>query len=333
MARGQPKRDVRKVITTKTPIAQQPSTSGTIHTDARGLKTPGTMTITPPSQKEMTQVEGKHTPHERIIEPMVAASIIKGEMMEEIHEANWVGVKSTHGDQGRDLREVHRKLTMPTDMVIEKPWISLFEGNTMASKGMDLQFIPPVVKEWVKIGKLNEEEVAKEAAMWKNVVILYVIGDSLTIAAVTRFLEGQSEYTRKPKVYYHNEDYFVVKFHSESDRNMVLGSGPHMINYKLVIVKPWTTSFNLKDEVLKAIPLWAGQRKIKQVWNVKENKEPIHQQPCSQVVPVEDPTIQPETDWINAKGKSVVNGKIHAIHEEDIFTMNKFNPLMDNTLQ
>ncbi|KAK6789480.1 hypothetical protein RDI58_013280 [Solanum bulbocastanum] len=162
---------------------------------------------------------------------------------------------STHGDQGRDLREVHLKLTMPTDTVTEKPWISLFEGNTMASKGMDLQFIPPVVKDGVKIGKLNEEEVAKEAAMWKNVVILYVIGDSPTIAAVTRFLEGQAEYTRKPKVYYHSEDYFVVKFHSESDRNMVLGLGQHMINYKLVIAKPWTTSFNFKDEVLKVIPL------------------------------------------------------------------------------
>ncbi|KAH0672709.1 hypothetical protein KY290_024938 [Solanum tuberosum] len=158
------------------------------------------MTITPPSQKEMTQVEGKHTPHERIIEPVVAASIMKGEMTEEIHEANWVGAMSTHGDQGRDLREVHRKLTMPTDTVTEKPWISLFEGNTMASKGMDLQFIPPVVKDGVKIGKLNEEEVPKEAAMWKNVVILYVIGESLTIAVVTRFLEGQAEYTRKPKV-------------------------------------------------------------------------------------------------------------------------------------
>ncbi|KAK4716484.1 hypothetical protein R3W88_014822 [Solanum pinnatisectum] len=145
---------------------------------------------------------------------------------------------------------------MSTDTVTEKPWISLFEGNTMASKGMDLQFIPPMVKDRVKIGKLIEEEVANEAAMWKNVVILYVIRDSPTIAGVTRFLEGQAEYTRKPKVNYHNEVYFEVKFHSESDRNMVLGSRPHMINYKLVIVKPWTTSFNFKDEVLKVIPLW-----------------------------------------------------------------------------
>ncbi|KAK4716226.1 hypothetical protein R3W88_014564 [Solanum pinnatisectum] len=29
-----------------------------------------------------------------------------------------------------------------------------------------------------------------------------------------------------------------------------------MIDYKLVIVKPWSTSFNFRDEVLKVIPLW-----------------------------------------------------------------------------
>ncbi|KAK6782153.1 hypothetical protein RDI58_019949 [Solanum bulbocastanum] len=106
---------------------------------------------------------------------------------------------STHGDVCRDLREVHSKLNMPTKTVTENPWISLFEGNSMASKGMELQFITPVVKDGVKIGKLNEEKVAKEAAMWKNVAILYVIGDSPTIAAVTWFLEGQVEYTQKPK--------------------------------------------------------------------------------------------------------------------------------------
>ncbi|KAH0669395.1 hypothetical protein KY285_023554 [Solanum tuberosum] len=33
------------------------------------------------------------------------------------------------------------------------------------------------------------------------------------------------------------------------------------------------------------------------------------------------------------KRKSVVKGKRQAIHEEDIATMNEFNPLMDNTLQ
>ncbi|WMV32217.1 hypothetical protein MTR67_025602 [Solanum verrucosum] len=215
MARGRPKRDGKKMTTTKTHIAQQSSISGTIHTDARGSKTPGTVTINPPSQKEMTQVEGKHTPQDRIVEPVVAASTKKGAMTEDIHKANLVETMSTHGNQGRDFREVHRKLNMPTDTVTEKPF-SLFEGNTMASKGMDLQFIPPMVKDGVKIGKLNEDEVAKEAAMWKNVIILYVIGNSPTIAAVTS----------------------------------------EVINYKPVIVKPWTTNFNFKDEVLKVIPLW-----------------------------------------------------------------------------
>lgn len=60
----------------------------------------------------------------------------------------------------------------------------------------------------------------------------------------------------KPQIYYHNEDYFVIRFQNLEERNEVLYSGPHTINNRPVIMKAWTPDFNLYEEVLNTIPLW-----------------------------------------------------------------------------
>ncbi|XP_070008005.1 uncharacterized protein [Nicotiana sylvestris] len=42
------------------------------------------------------------------------------------------------------------------------------------------------------------------------------------------------------------------------DKNEVLYSGPHSMGVKPLILKSWSTDFNLYDEVLKTIPLWVS---------------------------------------------------------------------------
>ncbi|XP_060195465.1 uncharacterized protein LOC132624755 [Lycium barbarum] len=87
-------------------------------------------------------------------------------------------------------------------------------------------------------------------------MILYVVGDSPSIGAVNRFLASQWDFASKPAIYYHNDGYFVIKFHCCDDRDQVMRSGPHMINNRPVILKPWSAHFNFSDEILKTIPLW-----------------------------------------------------------------------------
>ncbi|XP_059315396.1 uncharacterized protein LOC132066006 [Lycium ferocissimum] len=60
----------------------------------------------------------------------------------------------------------------------------------------------------------------------------------------------------KPEIYYHNDGYFLVKFATKEDHELVLYSGPYMLNNRPVIVKGWTPGFNFNDEVLRTIPLW-----------------------------------------------------------------------------
>lgn len=81
-------------------------------------------------------------------------------------------------------------------------------------------------------------------------LIMYVVGDSPSLEAVSRFL-GQWAFTNKPPIYYHNDGYFVIKFIDVDERDAVIRSGPHMMGKKPVITKPWSPKFSFSEEILK----------------------------------------------------------------------------------
>lgn len=81
-------------------------------------------------------------------------------------------------------------------------------------------------------------------------------GGSPTIGAMERYIASMWNFVAKPRVYFYNDRYFLVKFNSIEDRDEVLYSGPHMINNKSIIVKVWSAEFDLNKEVLQTIPMW-----------------------------------------------------------------------------
>ncbi|XP_019256828.1 PREDICTED: uncharacterized protein LOC109235244 [Nicotiana attenuata] len=135
-------------------------------------------------------------------------------------------------------------------------WANVVVGNKLAMKGMNLQFIAPIVQNGEKMVKIEGEDVEQETAKWKNAIVIYVIGDSPSIGAMDRFVHSLGKYSKKPQIYYHNEDYFIIRFISSEERDRILYSGPHTINNRPIIMKAWLEEFNLHDEVLKTIPLW-----------------------------------------------------------------------------
>lgn len=55
---------------------------------------------------------------------------------------------------------------------------------------------------------------------------MYIVGDSPTIATVERYIPYQVNTVSKPKIYYHNDGYFLIKFVSLDDKNEALYLGP-----------------------------------------------------------------------------------------------------------
>ncbi|KAG5614545.1 hypothetical protein H5410_014369 [Solanum commersonii] len=121
---------------------------------------------------------------------------------------------------------------------------------------MSLSYITPAIKNGEKVIELQKDEIDKATEEWKQALILYVVGESPTIAAMERYIALQVNTVSKPKVYYHNDGYFLVRFANLDDRNEVLYSGPHLLNNRPIIVKVWSPEFDFNKEVLQTIPIW-----------------------------------------------------------------------------
>ncbi|KAH0682845.1 hypothetical protein KY289_020597 [Solanum tuberosum] len=148
-----------------------------------------------------------------------------------------------------------RKLEMNGEAV-QKPWTNLFATKRLATRGMNLNYIPLVIVDGEKIVEILPEDVTQDDEKWAPSLVVYVVGTSPSIGAMERFIMGQGNFSTKPIILYHIDGYFVVRFANEEERDMVLCSGPHHLLRRPIIMKPWVLEFNFKEEILTTIPLW-----------------------------------------------------------------------------
>ncbi|XP_075075758.1 uncharacterized protein LOC142162812 [Nicotiana tabacum] len=134
-----------------------------------------------------------------------------------------------------------------------RTWANMVEENKLATKGMELRFVPPTIINGEKFAELTHEDVKTENEKWKFALIGYMVGDTPTIAAMERYVAVQGNFETKPKIYYHNAGYFVINFSCEEDKSQLLCVGPHMMNNRPIILKPRTSDFNFDEEELKTI--------------------------------------------------------------------------------
>ncbi|MCE5167323.1 hypothetical protein HAX54_048240, partial [Datura stramonium] len=78
-------------------------------------------------------------------------------------------------------------------------WSSLFTGNRLQNRGMNLSYVAPVVQEGKKVVQLQALEVYKKTEKWRKAIILYVVGESPAIGAIERYLVAHWALETKPK--------------------------------------------------------------------------------------------------------------------------------------
>ncbi|KAK4737473.1 hypothetical protein R3W88_001170 [Solanum pinnatisectum] len=84
-----------------------------------------------------------------------------------------------------------------------------------------------------------------------------------------RFILEQGTFTIKPVTLYYKDEYYVVGFANEEERDRVLCSGPYYLMRRPIIMKPWVLEFNFKEEILTTIPLWVKLPNLPlNCWNV-----------------------------------------------------------------
>ncbi|XP_070049158.1 uncharacterized protein [Nicotiana tomentosiformis] len=152
---------------------------------------------------------------------------------------------------------VARKLTFSaTSSGVKRTMAEVVKGNREQHTGLKLDYFPPVMKDGVKVVKLNSQEIADQNQKWSLALIGYVIGGNPTFKEMLKFVYGVWNFVNTPKVFLHNNGYFIFKFENEKDKAVILEEGPYTFNYMPFILKQWDPEFQMNKESTQIVPMW-----------------------------------------------------------------------------
>lgn len=70
-----------------------------------------------------------------------------------------------------------------------------------------------------------------------------------------QYVRNVWNFVAAPKVYTHEDGYFIFRFEAVEARDQVLSSGPYSFNNRPFILRNWSIEFSLDAEVMRIIPL------------------------------------------------------------------------------
>ncbi|XP_070056714.1 uncharacterized protein [Nicotiana tomentosiformis] len=130
------------------------------------------------------------------------------------------------------------------------------KGNRQQQLGMKLEYFPPVLKDSVKVVKLNPQEIEEQNQKWSLALIGYVIGGNPTFKEMLKFVYGVWNSVTSPQVFLHNDGYFMFKFDCEEDKNTILQNVQYTFNHRPLVLKQWSPDFQMSNEPDQIIPMW-----------------------------------------------------------------------------
>lgn len=100
---------------------------------------------------------------------------------------------------------------------------------------------------------LTESDVASELDFWSNALIMYVLGEELSMKAVKQFIGNVWNFVTMPEIYYNDDGYFLLRFRSKIDKDAVMSKGPYTIYRQPMFLKEWSSDFVLKEDMLRVL--------------------------------------------------------------------------------
>lgn len=91
---------------------------------------------------------------------------------------------------------------------------------------MALAYVGPTVREGRNVAKLDRMDVEKMSKAWEWYVAMFVVGSTPTIDLLHKFISLDWEDIAKPTIVLHEQGFFVVRFRSEDDYNVVIKYKP-----------------------------------------------------------------------------------------------------------
>src|SRR4051812_13975257 len=121
----------------------------------------------------------------------------------------------------------------------QKLWVDVISNNRNPSNGMQIEFVAPqLVNGEVEVA-IEEEDILSELRYWESALIMYVIGSDLSMNMVKQYMLKNWNFVKMPYMFYNDEGYFILHFHSVDDKDLVLMKGPYTIRNMAMLLRDW----------------------------------------------------------------------------------------------
>lgn len=166
----------------------------------------------------------------------------------------------------------------PTAATIESPpregtpqlWVEVLSGNRNPANGLAMEFVAPKRVNGAVEVKIEEADIMSEVKFWASSLIMYVLGGDLSMSAVKQFMIRNWNFVKLPDMFYNEEGYFILRFHSSSDKDAVMMQGPYTIRNMPMLLRDWKPDFNLKRDMLRTLPIWVKLPQLPlYLWGIK----------------------------------------------------------------
>ncbi|CAK8530777.1 unnamed protein product [Lathyrus sativus] len=92
-----------------------------------------------------------------------------------------------------------------------------------------MEFVAPKIIDGEMEIQIKEEDVEKEVKFWESALIMYVLGVDLSMNAVKQFMSKSWNFVKLLDMFYNKEGFFILRFHSFQDKDLVLMKGSYSI--------------------------------------------------------------------------------------------------------
>ncbi|XP_058757171.1 uncharacterized protein LOC131630409 [Vicia villosa] len=188
----------------------------------------------------------------------------------DIEEGEFVAKSKGTENVKKSIKEDSKGEVLKSEKSEQEPrrlWVDVISDNRNPAKGRPMAYVAPTVINGEIEVEICEDDVASELIFWENALILYVLGEDMSMHAIKNFMQKTWNFIQLPDLFYHDEGYFILRFKNSDDMDAVLMKGPYSIRGKPVLIKEWNPEFNLKKDLLRIIPIWVKLPKLPlQLW-------------------------------------------------------------------
>ncbi|XP_058726185.1 uncharacterized protein LOC131597508 [Vicia villosa] len=210
----------------------------------RGRGRPKLAPSSPAPQPSQASSTVKETPVLEENEPVILV-----ESLQQSYEAqDLTNMKTLNSEKEHNLKET----TQPE----QKLWVDIVSENRNPSKGLSIQYVAPNLVDGEVEVAIEEDDVASEIHFWANSLILYAFGEDLSMNMVKNYMAKTWNFVKLPNLYYNDDGYFILRFHSHDDMDAVLMKGPYTLRNVPLLLQEWRPDFNLKRDMLRTLPIW-----------------------------------------------------------------------------